>query len=222
MYRKTPLYFYPEGDTGTPPAATAPEGGTAAEKQSRSLMDDLLKERGKRKEAEKELAAAKAETATAAASGLSEIEKLKARVEAAEQTAADAATKLARTTKADFVRRAAKDFHDPDDAVAIAETRGLLADVESDSDAERVVKALANERPHLVKTGVAPGSTEIQQILENGLGTAAPADTKPADDGSSVWTNAEMKAWTPKQMAAALENEKGKLFRSMEAAKVAA
>ena len=223
MFRKAPLYFYPDGEGGpaTAPAATAPEGGTAAEKQSRTLMDDLLKERNKRKEAERALAAAQAETANAAAKDSTELEKLTVRLAAAEQRATDAAASLARTTVADRIRRAAKDFHDPDDAVAVLEVTGRLNDVESDSDADRVVKALATERPHLVKTAVVPGSTDIQQILENGLGTKAPAGTAAADDGS-VWTNAEMKAWTSKQMAHALENEKGKLYRSMEAAKVTA
>lgn len=86
--------------------------------------------------------------------GLPELERERKRAEAlekriadAEAKAAEAEAKVARSTKAGLVRGAAKDFADPDDAIAFVN----LDDIEDERDAERAVKALAKKKPHLLK-----------------------------------------------------------------------
>lgn len=100
--------------------------------------------------------------------GLPELERERKRAEAlekriadAEAKAAEAEAKVARSAKAGLVRGAAKDFTDPDDAVAFVN----LDDVEDERDAERAVKALAKRKPHLlrVEEPMLPG-----KVLVNG------------------------------------------------------
>jgi hypothetical protein len=107
--------------------------------------------------------------------GLPELERERKRAEQLEKRIADAEAraeaadaKLARTTKAGWVRDAAKDFTDPGDAVAFID----LDTVEDEKDAERAVKALAKTKKHLLKAEdpVIPG-----RVMQNGQTTQTSA-----------------------------------------------
>jgi hypothetical protein len=113
----------------------------------------------------KELKAAMEERENA---GLPELERERKRAEQLEKRIADAEAraeaadaKLARTTKASLVRAAAKDFTDPDDAVAFVN----LDDIEDEKDAERAVKDLAKRKKHLLR---AEEPTLPGRVLEGG------------------------------------------------------
>lgn len=205
------------GGTATEPAPTSDRGGERG-----TLMADLLKEREKRKAAEKRATDAEQKLTEAEQAKLSENEQLKARVAALETENTDLKAEKSKTEKATLVRGAAKNFHDPEDAVALLETRGLLTDIEDASDAERAVKALATDRPHLVKDGTeAATGASLQQILEHGLGVEVDKGKKPPegetpDDGKN-WTLAEMRAMSSEEMAEAQANQPKKLERSIKA-----
>lgn len=222
------LYRQDDGGGSGAPAVTIIEAAAPAAEPAggrNTLMDDLLKERNKRKEAEKQLADAQAKVTAAETAQLSENEQLKTRLAAAEATAAEATAKAAKATKSGLVRSAAKDFHDPEDAVALLESRGLLADIDDSADADRAVKVLATDRPHLVKAGGAGGAPlDMQQILRDGLGVTqqggAPA---PSAGDSSTYTFAEMQAMSQAQMGEVMSTPEGaaKVQRSMASLKAA-
>jgi septation ring formation regulator EzrA len=120
-----------------------------------------------------------------------DLERITKRAEEAEAKAADADKKLARSTKAGWVRAAAKDFTDPDDAVAFLN----LDDLEDERDAERVVKNLAKTKKHLLKGDEPqlPG-----RVLQNGQPAQNGARTDPALDEAYMLSNA-LKDFVAKQ-----------------------
>ena len=75
--------------------------------------------------------------------------------------------------RTDMVRKAAakENFADADDIVALLRGLGSLDDIESESEAARVVKALAKDKPHLLRQGDAPDVTKpgIERVLKDGL-----------------------------------------------------
>jgi poly-gamma-glutamate capsule biosynthesis protein CapA/YwtB (metallophosphatase superfamily) len=88
-------------------------------------------------------------------------EQLEKRIADAEAEAAEAKAQVARSARAGLVRSAAKDFADPDDAVAFLN----LDEIEDEKDAERAVKALARRKPHLLK----PEQPQLPgQVLKDG------------------------------------------------------
>jgi hypothetical protein len=120
-------------------------------------------------------------------------EALEKRVADAEAKAADSDAKLARSAKSSLVRSAAKDFADPDDAVAFVDLDGI----EDDKDAERAVKALAKRKPHLLK----PEDTKLPgKVLSNGHPTS-PATAAATAAANQRLAEAEMLAEGLKQFA---------------------
>lgn len=103
---------------------------------------------------EKSVADLKASMEERENAGLPELDRMKKDLERAEKRAADADAKaeaadakLARSAKAGWVRSAAKEFTDPDDAVAFVDLDGI----DDEKDAERAVKDLAKRKKHLLK-----------------------------------------------------------------------
>jgi hypothetical protein len=166
-----------------------PEGGAPAGEEKPPTEQTVPYERfqqanAKAKEAaaratalEKSVADLKAAMDERESAGLPELDRMKKdlerqqkRADEAEAKAAEADTKLARSTKATWIRAAAKDFTDPDDAVAFVD----LDTVDDEKDAERAVKDLAKRKKHLLKgeDPKLPG-----RVLQNGR-TPDPAATE--------------------------------------------
>jgi hypothetical protein len=130
--------------------------------------------------------------------GLPELERMKKDLERerkqreiAEQERDTDRAALARSKKERWVRAAAKDFTDPDDAVAFLN----LDDLEDERDAERAVKQLAKTKKHLLKGDEPqlPG-----RVLQNGQPAQNGARTDPALDEAYMLSNA-LKDFVAKQ-----------------------
>jgi hypothetical protein len=131
-----------------------------------------------RKAIEKKVAELTAALEERESAGLPELDRMKKDLERAQKRAdeAEAArteteSKLARTTKAGWVRSAAKDFTDPDDAVAFVDLDGI----EDEKDAERAVKDLGKHKKHLLRgeDPKLPG-----RVLANGQAVTANTDPR--------------------------------------------
>jgi hypothetical protein len=143
------------------------------------------------KELEKSVAELKTALEEREQAGLPELERFKKDLEKAERRAAEAERHLARSTKASWVRSAAKDFTDPEDAVAFVDLDGI----EDEGDAQRAVKALAKRKAHLLK----PDEPQLPgQVLKNGQ--AVPAAAVPAS-GPDLLAEAQALADGLKQFA---------------------
>jgi hypothetical protein len=190
MNRKTPIMFESNADGGAGGAAAPAAPAEPADRQQHTVpLVELQKERKSRKAVEDELAAAKAQLAAAEQAQLSENEQLKAKLAAAEAEREQLKAAHSVSTKSNLVRAAAKDFADPEDAVAILQSRGALEDIETAEDAERIIKALATDKPHLLRSSTAPGiQPTIEQVLANGLGTDTQSGQQRAngDDGRTL------------------------------------
>lgn len=145
----------------TPPAApepTAPEPEPEPtpepEPQTQAVPYDRFKEVNDQLKAEREqreaLEAAAREREEAE---LSEIEKANKRAEEAEAARAEAESKATNLERSGWVRdQAAKlDFTNPGDAVDLLERK--FGEIEDPAAAEKAVKQLADERPHLLGQG---------------------------------------------------------------------
>lgn len=169
-YSKVMMPFLYEGDgTGS--------GGDGSGSDSRlagaALQSALEKERKLRKQLEKQvkdmadkLAAgeetAKKQTATAT-------EQLAAKVAELERANAEREAQIAENARMNRVRRAAKDFANPEDAVGLLIAAGTLADIEDDTDADNAVKALAGERPYLLREKQERQQIpDLEQVLKGG------------------------------------------------------
>jgi hypothetical protein len=180
---------------------TPPEGGAAVDDKPKGETEQTVPyERFQQANAKAKEAAAKATTLEKDMqelrsameerenAGLPELERERKRAEQLEKRIADAEAraeaadaKLARSSKASWVRSAAKDFTDPDDAVAFID----LDSVEDEKDAERAVKALAKSKKHLLKAEepVLPG-----RVLKDGQ----PAANGAASKGINLTEEAQM------------------------------
>jgi hypothetical protein len=93
----------------------------------------------------------------------SEAEKLSKRAEEAENRARELEERSVSLEKGAWIRAAANDFHDPQDAVL----RANLSDIENEREAQRFVKDLAKNAPHLVKPAD-DGPPQIGRVLKDG------------------------------------------------------
>lgn len=178
-------------------AATATETEAETAETEQSVPYERFKQaNSKAKEAadrakalEKQMADLKSQLEEREQAGLPELERLKKdmekaqkRAEEAEQRAQDADAKVQRTQKERWVTTAAKDFADPADAAAFLN----LDDIEDERDAERAVKGLAKQKPHLLKAEEPkiPG-----RVLENGRQVDRAADqsrSREEEEGSMI------------------------------------
>ena len=145
--------------------------------EKQAFLERLSKESGKRKEAEKQVAAfqkqitdLQTQMEERESAGLPELERERKRAEqleqrtaAAEKRAEEAEARALNTERSRWVATAAsgQNFIDPDDATRFVD----LADIESADDAEKAVKRVAKAKAHLIK------SEERQlpgRVLENG------------------------------------------------------
>lgn len=141
----------------------------------------LKKERKARAEAEKRAKDLEARFKRLEDAEKTETERLRSELEdlkrEQEQERARVERERVERERSDRVRRAAREFDDPDDAVAILSARGDLDDIEDDRDAERAVKALAKEKPRLLKQQSPPSA--VEQVLQNGVPTPAKPESAP-------------------------------------------
>ena len=226
MYRKPLIVARPDEPTGgaagvAEPPALAPAGGDDATRQQHTVpLVELQKERKSKKALEEQLAAANKIIAEAEAAKLSDTERLTAEnlALAAERDALKG--ELTATAKGSLVRSAAKDFTDPEDAIAILQSRGALAEIETAEDAERVVKGLATDKPHLLRVSDAERTTRpgIEQVLRDGLGIDQQAGQEPAagDDGQTL-TRAQLLALSTDEMLELQTKHPEKYARSVAA-----
>lgn len=224
--RKMFLYETP-GDGGSgagvgvvdPPAGGEPAGEPGERMVPYGTMQ---KERRLRQESEQKLATLEAEREAARVAELSEVERYKAVAETATAEAAALKGQISTRDKSDLIRRAAKDFADPEDAVALLSSRpGVLDGVDGAEDALRVVKALATEKPHLMRVAGAPnvGEPGIAKVLNDGLNVNQPPPPGTAADDGRTLSHAELKAMTPEQMEDLERNQPKVYERSFKALK---
>lgn len=145
-----------------------------------ALQSALRKERQARSDAEKRVKDLEARFKKIEDAEKSETERLRAELDELRREAEAERTRneqeRAQRQRGDTVRRAAKDFADSEDAVAILSARGLLDEVEDEREAERLVKALAKEKPHLLKQQ-APRESGLEQVLKDGKPVEKSDDT---------------------------------------------
>ena len=105
-------------------------------------------------------------------------EQLEKRLQDAEKKAEEQDRQMQRNQRERLVINAAKDFADPEDAVAVLQRSGAFDDIESTSDAERAVKRVAKDKPHLLKQDEPrlPG-----KVLDNGQRATATPSTGGID-----------------------------------------
>jgi len=196
---------------------TTTETGSDSRLAGAALQSALEKERRSNKELAAQVKVLTDEAEKARLAELSENEQLKAQLAAAEAERQKLATAQAVTAKANLLRSAAKDFADPEDAVAILTARGSLDDIESAEDAERVVKGLAKDKPHLLRVTDAERTTRpgIEQVLQDGLGVNEQVGNK--QQRQHVIEPAELVAMTPEAQLALKKSNPGLYRRSLEA-----
>lgn len=166
MYRKSLIVFRPDEPAGGDPDPTAAPAG----EPPTVPVGELTRERRARQEAERELRKLQEAEAERERAQLGDVERLTADVASLTAERERLAAEVAQRDKADLIRSAAKDFHSPDDAVALL---GGAEGIEDAASAAEAVKRLARERPHLVKTPGAPsGAGSVEQVTAAGLGSA--------------------------------------------------
>lgn len=121
--------------------------------------------------------------------------------------------------RADHVRKAAGKFVDADEVVALLRGTGELDGIEDESDAKRIVDALAVDKPHLLKQDTT--LTSFEQVLKNGE-----LQTKSPSGENGVFTPADARSVVPfdtlnkmnaEQLAALQQRDRGLYERSMNA-----
>ena len=161
-------------------AEKAAAAAVAAEAESESkatagpaLQSALDKERKARKEAEAEAKALRDAATAREQAELSDAERFRVENEQLKADAARHEAERKQTSRADMVRRAAKDFEDPEDVVALLRGRGELEDIDTDAEADAKVKALAKAKPHLLRQAGAPdlSGPGVTKVLHDGLNT---------------------------------------------------
>ena len=179
----------------------------------------MQKERKSKKALEERLAAAEATIAATEAAKLSDTERLTA--ENAAIIAERDALKVEQTVtaKANLVRAAAKDFADPEDAIAQLRAAGSLDGIETAEEAETAVKALSVAKPYLLRASGAETVTRpgIEQVLRDGLGINEEGAKPPAagDDGITL-SRAQLLALSNDEMHDLQVNHPAKYQRSIE------
>jgi len=168
----------PEGTEAEQAAAAAAAAAAEAESESKApagaaLQSALEKERKARKEAEAEAKALRDAATAREQAEMSDAERFRAENEQLKADAARHEAERKANSRADLVRRAAKDFEDPDDVVALLRGRGELEDIDTDAEAEAKVKALAKAKPHLLRKAGAPdlSGPGVTKVLQDGLNT---------------------------------------------------
>lgn len=171
MYRKSLIVFRPDEPAGGDPDPTAAPAGEPAPQDPPTVpVGELTRERRARQEAERELRKLQEAEAERERAQLGDVERLTADVASLTAERDRLTGEVAQRDKADLIRGAAKDFHSPDDAVALL---GGAEGIEDAATAAEAVKALARERPHLVKVPGAPsGAGSVEQVTAAGLGSA--------------------------------------------------
>lgn len=121
--------------------------------------------------------------------------------------------------RADHVRKAAGKFVDADEVVALLKGRGEFDGIEDETDAKRIVEALAKDKPHLLKQETAP--TGLEQVLQNGRvadpKTNAANDLFTPADARSVVPFETLNKMTAEQLTALKSRDLGLYNRSMNA-----
>jgi hypothetical protein len=139
----------------------------------------LKKERKARQEAEKRERALADRLKKIEDAQLSETERFRQEAEDAARRLEELEQRVERDRtermRSDVVRRAAKDFADPEDAIAILATRGELDSIEDEKEAVAALKVLAKEKPHLLKQPESAPSG-LEQVLKNGKPLQEQAD----------------------------------------------
>lgn len=215
-------YFAESDDTGV---ADPPVDPSEEKAGKGGLMNDLLKERAKRKELEKELTAARKKAEEAERAELTEVEQLKAKLAEAEAKAAATEADRVKANRADILRRAAAkaDFADAEDVVALARGLDQLDDIETDSDAERYVKALAKEKPHLVRAQTISEELDLskvstmEKVLKDGLSEGASEKDKKALADMKVIPPGDLAAMSNEAQIALKRSNPDLYWRSIEA-----
>lgn len=219
------LYEVPGGaGAGTavvPPPAAAPPAEPPVDERTVPLAQ-LQKERKLRQEADDKLAAFERDRETARVAELGEVERVKLELATA---AAERDTLKAQATlrgKGDLIRGAAvKDFADPEDAVALLQARPGFDEITTAAEAIAAVKALATEKPHLLRVAGGPNLAVpgIEKVLGDGLVVPAvvPAGVL-ADDGRTL-SHAELRGLSSAQMEDLRVNHPKTYERSFKALK---
>lgn len=218
-----------EGDGGAsgaaapvvdPPAPPAPAGGDADRQQHTVPLVELQKERKSKRALEEQLAAATAKLAEAEQAKMTENEQLKAKLAEAEAKATQHEAEQAGAVKANLVRTAAKDFSDPEDAIAQLRLAGDLDGIETADEATAAVKALATAKPYLLRAEPTGERATIEQILANGrnLDQHTPGAHAGGDDGVTL-TREQLLGLSVDQMSELMTKYPAKYQRSIEAQK---
>lgn len=193
-----------------------PSGGSGGEgrQQHTVPLSELQKERRQRRELEERLSTLEREREAARQKDLSESERLKEQV--ANLTRENEQLKTAQQTRdrADLVRSASKDFTDPDEVVALLRGRGELEEIESESDAQRAVKALGERSPHLLRQKDAPDTSRLDRVLKDGLPNS---ERNGKSDNGRTLSRAELEALSTQEMADLIEKEPEVYNRSVAA-----
>jgi hypothetical protein len=179
----------------TPPADEAAAAQAAAADDQRVPYERFQQANKKAKESadrakelEQQIADLQASMEERETAGLPDLERERKARETAEKRLADAEKRaqdadrsLARSQRERWVTAAAKEFADPSDASAFVD----LDDIEDERDAERAVKDLAKNKPHLLKAPEVPKLPG--KILEDGQHvTKAPAVAALEEDTQIV------------------------------------
>ncbi len=208
-----------DATAGTDEATTTETGSDSQRLAGAALQSALEKERKSRKELEAQIKRLTDEAEKARLAELSENEQLKAKLAAAEDERQKLAAAQAAAAKANLVRSSARDFADPEDAVALLTARGLLDAIESAAGAERIVKGLATGKPHLLRVSDAekvnrPG---VAQILSDGLGVETTPTEGQGKKPKHVIPVAELVAMTPEAQVALKQSNPDLYWRSVQA-----
>lgn len=151
-----------------------------------ALQSALKKERKRADEAEKSVKDLSERLKAIEDQQLSETERLRNRLAEIERERDEerqrAAAERAAQQRTEMVRRAAakENFADADDVVALLRGFGSLDDIEDESDANRAVKTLAKDKPHLLRKESAPDTSVLDRVLKDGL---PPESDKGRDGG---------------------------------------
>lgn len=150
------------------PPAPEPTAPPAPEPERSEPPDENLVGEAKRKQAaaEKEAKELRARLEELEDRDKSETERERKAREKAEARVAELEQTLTKTQRSNLVRSAASKagFDDPEDAVVFLASK----DIEDAADAERAVKALAKDKPRLLKNQGDDVPPEIGKVVENG------------------------------------------------------
>jgi hypothetical protein len=217
----------PETDEATQAEATteqaAEDSGSESRSSNAAAMSALQKERKARKNLESQLKELLEEQKKREDAELSENARLQKEIESLRKAQERAEREKAVRERADVLRKAAAkaEFADPDEIVALARGLDEIDDIEDAADAERYVKKLAKDKPHLLRKQETLDMSKqvgIEKVLKDGLLEGASDNAKGLLSQVGVIPYDDLAGMTPEALATLKRTQPDVYRRSIEAA----